>query len=146
MIGHSIRLLPIQRLRPELEGPARPPTARAAAAFRRRRAPAFFLINWIPNKGVIINSSMINKSGDLFLGIRDISDTSRPDYSIASHFGALVMVGMSCMMGAAQVASQDPSSVRDGLPFYRDPHEREKERESERKKGRDRDRGRDRER
>ena len=38
--------------------------------------------------------------GLLFL---HIGDTSRPDYNITSHFGALVMIGVSGMMGAAQV-------------------------------------------
>jgi hypothetical protein len=38
--------------------------------------------------------------GLLFLGI---GDTTRSDYNITSHFGALVMIGMSGMMGAAQV-------------------------------------------
>ena len=33
----------------------------------------------------------------------NIGDTSRADYNITSHFGALVMIGMSGMMGAAQV-------------------------------------------
>ena len=39
--------------------------------------------------------------GLLFLGI---GDTSRSDYNITSHFGALVMIGVSGMMGAAQVS------------------------------------------
>ena len=38
--------------------------------------------------------------GLLFL---NIGDTSRPDYSVTSHFGALVMFGVSGMMGSAQV-------------------------------------------
>jgi ATP-binding cassette, subfamily G (WHITE), eye pigment precursor transporter len=39
--------------------------------------------------------------GLLFLGI---GDTSRSSYNITSHFGALVMIGVSSMMGAAQVS------------------------------------------
>ncbi len=43
--------------------------------------------------------------GLLFLGI---GDTSSPTYSIMSHFGALVMIGVSGMMGAAQVSRRAP--------------------------------------
>jgi hypothetical protein len=43
--------------------------------------------------------------GLLFLGI---GDTTRSDYSVTSHFGALVMTGISGMMGAAQVIAPSP--------------------------------------
>jgi ATP-binding cassette subfamily G (WHITE) protein 1 len=46
--------------------------------------------------------------GLLFL---NIGDTSRSDYNITSHFGALVMVGVSGMMGAAQVSHPRPHLV-----------------------------------
>jgi hypothetical protein len=39
--------------------------------------------------------------GLLFLGI---GDTNRANYNITSHFGALVMIGVSGMMGAAQAS------------------------------------------
>jgi hypothetical protein len=49
--------------------------------------------------------------GLLFLGI---GDTTRSDYSVTSHFGALVMIGVSGMMGAAQVCASraGPASLR----------------------------------
>ena len=54
--------------------------------------------------------------GLLFL---NIGDTTRTDYSVTSHFGALVMFGVTGMMGAAQVRpppASDPLSH--GLRSY----------------------------
>jgi hypothetical protein len=47
--------------------------------------------------------------GLLFLGI---GDTSRANYNITSHFGALVMIGVSGMMGAAQVSQRGHTAAQ----------------------------------
>jgi hypothetical protein len=50
--------------------------------------------------------------GMLFLGV---GDTSRADYSITSHFGALVIMGMAGMMGAFLVSRTAPAVLRPQL-------------------------------
>ena len=69
----------------------------ARSVIRNRRALA-------ARYGVAVMLNLL--FGLLFL---HVGDASLPDYSITSHFGALVMIGVSGMMGAAQVLPRPPT-------------------------------------